>query len=67
MKIEDLEVGKLYTCVLSNQKVLNILAEVKTNEDSEETKSIKSGKVCVMREGVPSFSLMELHDGQLKE
>lgn len=79
MKVSELEVGVIYNCRLSNQKVLVIQSErVVSEEEKEEvngntviykervTEKVIAGKVLVEREGMKAFSLIELHDGQLE-
>lgn len=67
MKVEDLKVGEIYRCVLSRSKVLIVKAYAPKKTEDEEPLLVNSGKVCVMVEGIPSYSLIELHDGQLEE
>ena len=71
MKVEGLEEGKIYKCRLSKQDVLVVKAKRETKAATKkagaETEDITAGKACVMREGMPQFMHIELHDGQLEE
>lgn len=80
MKLEELEVGKMYMCVLSNKETLvvkedKITGQESTGEEDEEgkdimrniTKEVYAGKTCIQRDGAPQFVFSEIHDGQLKE
>lgn len=69
MKVSELEVGKKYKCVLSDQEMLIAKTEkVEPVEDGDDiVKEYIVGKLCVMQEGVPRFLYNELHDGQMVE
>lgn len=65
MKVVELELGKLYQCILSDYTVLIVEAPVLIDRETNTTELKKSGKVWMEEE--KKFSLIELHDGQLIE
>lgn len=71
MKVNDLEVGKIYKCKLSKQEILVVegdkIIKEATKKDKAVTEKVTAGKACVIREGMPQFLHLELHDGQLEE
>jgi len=65
MKLQELKLGKVYKCTLSNYDVLIVEAPVLVDQETQTTELRKSGKVWMSEE--KKFSLIELHDGQLTE
>ena len=64
MKVKNLTIGGVYRCAMSNRNVLIVTADMVVNQETSETKSVTSGKVWI--ESELKYSLIELHDGQLK-
>lgn len=73
MKVEDLKVGEIYKCKLSQKDVLivEVPEQISTDEDGDETvvsESRNAGKFFIeMDNGDYKFVCAELHDGQLEE
>ena len=72
MKLDELEEGKLYTCVLTGVTTLTLMTEKHTSKDEEGKETVHPskmiGKIAVKQEdGSFKYSLLELHDGQLEE
>ena len=69
MKVDDLEVGVIYKCLLSGEEILVIetLKQKDKDDDSDDVK-IKAGKSVVRsNSGDYKFVFSELHDGQLEK
>lgn len=66
MKVEELEVGGVYECVLSGKDMLVVMVD-KPIGSGEETEKVFGGKYYEEINGQSVFKVEELFDGQLKE
>lgn len=69
MKLDELEVGKIYQCRLTSKKVLVIEREGKTSDAPDaETIVVKVGKWAnIDEERIATYLWQDLYDGQLEE
>lgn len=78
MKTSELKAGEMYECILSGNKMLIVETQKQTGEEEQKIKggktikvptfeTVKAGKLCFVKDGVPNFMFNELHDGQMKK